>query len=441
MLLLRQSARTLTRGRAYATVSSATASGVKVAGLDLGQPTTTLSVVIKAGSRYESKAGVAHALKNFAFKATSTSSALKTIRETELYGGVLSAGLGREELFLNAEFLRGDEDYFLSLLASVLSSTKFHPHEFQELVLPIIQSDTLNAISTPSVLALDLAHTVAFRRGLGNSLFASPHSPITAGDVKQFAGEAFAKGNIAVFGTGIGTEELKAAVTKAFGSGSASAGGSVASGSASKYYGGEQRVPLDGHSGGNPTMVIAYGTTSTPNTSAELSIIPQLLGGESALKWVPGTSPLALAAAKYPGSKAKSFVLPYSDASLVGVELSAPTSEALRDLAKDVSAAIKGLGEKGEKGGLKDEEVKKAVAGAKFQAASVVESKEGLLASYGPQILSSGSIKSLEDVTSSFSNVSAESIAKAAGELFKGKATVVAVGDLEVLPYADELGL
>lgn len=42
-------------------------------------------------------------------QSTGSGSALKTVRETELYGGVLSAGLSREYLYINAEFLRGDE--------------------------------------------------------------------------------------------------------------------------------------------------------------------------------------------------------------------------------------------------------------------------------------------------------------------------------------------
>lgn len=40
----------------------------KVAAIDHGQPTTSVTVVVKAGSRYETTPGVAHLLKNFAFK-------------------------------------------------------------------------------------------------------------------------------------------------------------------------------------------------------------------------------------------------------------------------------------------------------------------------------------------------------------------------------------
>ena len=53
--------------RPFATVVDS-ASGVKVAAIDHGQPTSAVTFLVKAGSRFENKPGVAHALKNFAFK-------------------------------------------------------------------------------------------------------------------------------------------------------------------------------------------------------------------------------------------------------------------------------------------------------------------------------------------------------------------------------------
>lgn len=54
--------------RAYATVADA--SGVKVAGVESAAPaaTSSVTVVVKAGSRFETKPGAAHVLKSFAFK-------------------------------------------------------------------------------------------------------------------------------------------------------------------------------------------------------------------------------------------------------------------------------------------------------------------------------------------------------------------------------------
>lgn len=59
----RQSARI---ARTFATVSDT--AGVKVAAVDNGQPTAAVTFLVKAGARFETKAGVAHGLKNFAYK-------------------------------------------------------------------------------------------------------------------------------------------------------------------------------------------------------------------------------------------------------------------------------------------------------------------------------------------------------------------------------------
>jgi len=53
--------------RNFATV----AESVKVAAFDNNQPTSSVTLFVKAGSRFESKAGVANALKNFTFKVCS----------------------------------------------------------------------------------------------------------------------------------------------------------------------------------------------------------------------------------------------------------------------------------------------------------------------------------------------------------------------------------
>lgn len=58
--------RLASRARYLATAVDAT--GFKVAAVDNGQATTSVSFIVKAGSRYEPKAGLAHALKNFGFK-------------------------------------------------------------------------------------------------------------------------------------------------------------------------------------------------------------------------------------------------------------------------------------------------------------------------------------------------------------------------------------
>ena len=65
--MLRATRLARTHARGFATVVDA-AGGAKVAAVDNGQPTSSVTVLLKAGSRYEQKPGVAHVLSNFAFK-------------------------------------------------------------------------------------------------------------------------------------------------------------------------------------------------------------------------------------------------------------------------------------------------------------------------------------------------------------------------------------
>jgi len=61
--------------RSYATAANvAEASGVKVVGIENGSrpSTTSITVAVRAGSRYEPAPGVAHVLKSFAFKVRSS---------------------------------------------------------------------------------------------------------------------------------------------------------------------------------------------------------------------------------------------------------------------------------------------------------------------------------------------------------------------------------
>jgi ubiquinol-cytochrome c reductase core subunit 2 len=84
MSFLTRLARAPALKRGYATISDA--AGVKVAGIEGAAPPGTMSVtvVVKAGSRFETKPGVAHVLKNFAYKVNTTSIVLMTVDRLRL---------------------------------------------------------------------------------------------------------------------------------------------------------------------------------------------------------------------------------------------------------------------------------------------------------------------------------------------------------------------
>lgn len=403
--------------RSFATVVDTKASGVKVAAVDYGQPTTAVTVLVKAGSRYQPSAGVAHVLKNFAFKSTAKRSTLGTVRESELYGGVLSASLSREYFALTTEFLRGDEPFFTSLLASILATTKFLPHEYSEYVLPVVRDESTHASQVPSTLAIEAAHSVAFRTGLGAPLLADAHSHVSLGSVKEFATSAFASGNVAVVGTGIDSARLADLVDKALAETPLPSGSSMPSSSSSKYFGGCARINLPM---GGQTVFVGFGTTAP---SAALSVLATHLAPPSALKWpsVPRSS-----------TKLTPVYLPYSDAALAGVLVQAPDVKSVKEAAKTLFEKLKKP--------LTAEELKSAVARTKFDAATAAETREGLTLALGKKVFFNADA-SVESTLAALDKVDAATLSKTVSELLKVTPTYVAIGDIATLPYVDEIVL
>jgi len=409
--------------RSFATVVDT--AGVKVAAVDNGEPTSAVTFLVKAGSRYENKPGVAHALQNFAFKSTNKRSALGTVREAELYGGVLSSSLSREHLALTAEFLRGDESFFVDVLSSFLTDAKFTRHELQEYVAPVCEAESTSVASTPASRAIELAHGLAFRTGLGSPLFASGHHSVTAELVQEYASSVFSKSNIAVLGTGISQEALSKLVEKSLASLASSSAG--VSSTPSTYFGGETRI--ENHEGPQ-TVFIGFGATGAP--SAELAVLAAHLSPQPSVKWSQGLSPIATSIPST--ASVQTVLLPYSDATLFGFVVQGETAEDVKTAAAAAVAALKAAGS------VKAEDLKKAVAKAKFAAASSVEGRTGFVNTLGVKVLS-GSASNLDGTLSSLDKVNTSALANASSTLFKAKPTYVALGDIKGLPYADELGL
>jgi ubiquinol-cytochrome c reductase core subunit 2 len=408
--------------RSFATVVDN--AGVKVAAIDNGQPTTAVTFLVKAGSRYESKPGVAHTLKNFAFKSTAKRSTLGTVRESELYGGVLSASLTREYLALTSEFLRGDESFFVDVMSSFLTSGKFQRHEFQEYVLPVVEAESIAASQNPATHALELAHSLAFRSGLGSSLFASPHSHVSLDDVKDFAARAFSKGNIAVLGTGIDSATLTQLVEKALAG--ASVGNVAAESKPSTYFGGETRV----ESHGPETVFIGFGAAGPADPA--LAILSAHLSPEPSVKWSQGLSPISAAIPQ--GTSVQPILMSYSDASLFGLLVQGSSAEGVKEAAKVATKALK------ESTGLKGDALKTAVAKAKFAAASSLDGRDGIFGALSTKVFAN-SDASIEATLASIDKVDAAAFSKSVTAITQAKPTFVAIGSVQALPFADEVGL
>jgi len=330
-------------------------------------------------------------------------------------------------------------------------------YAIDEVIAPVIAEHHHRFISDPTAVAQNAAHEVAFHRGLGNSLYpVGPASTpkLLGPEVEAYAAVAYAKNNFALVGNGIEKAELAKWSGEFFKdvSAAAPAGLPALSAPTAKYYGGETRIA---HSGGSAVVIAFQGSSLIGGAShkPEIDALATLLGGQSAVKWSKGTSLLAKAVAAHPGVSVKTESTQYSDTGLLNITISG-SHKTVAAAVKDVAAAIKSLGSSAPAA----EDLKKAVAQAKFKAYDAETSDAPSYDIIGLGAVA-GQIKTSEQALKSISALTPDAVKKvrhdntvhfdqlltfwfqAAAELLKGKVTMVSVGDLNQLPYAEELGL
>ncbi|KAI1004970.1 Cytochrome b-c1 complex subunit 2 [Podosphaera aphanis] len=434
-------------GRSLSAISSesnissgetANVAGILTATKDIPGPTTKLAVVAKAGTRYQPAPGLSTGLELFAFKNTHRRSALRITREAELLGGQLASYHTRESVVIEAKFLRENLPYFTELLAEVISQTKFTTHEFDEQVTPLLKTSQSKAAASASEIALDSAHSVAFHHGLGASSIPNPSAPLAKylneDSISQFASSAYSKSNIAVVAHGSDKESTAKWVGEFF----KDVPGEIKpfSSGASKYFGGEERI---NHPHGN-SIVLAFPGSSMLAASSpckpEIYVLSALLGGKSTIKWSTGFSLLAKAASSFPHATATTSHFAYSDAGLLTVQLSGE-AQSVRNASLEVVKVLKSISE----GTTTKEDLSKAIAQAKFRMVEEIQDSEAGIASTGIALLHGIKPLQLNEIESSLKAINLENIKAAAKGLLAQKATISAVGDLHVLPYADEIGL
>lgn len=411
--------------------------GIKVASRDVAGPTTKLAVIAKAGTRYQPSPGLTLGLEQFAFKSTQRRSGLRITREAELLGGQLSAYHTRECLVIEAKFLRDDLPYFTELLGEVVAQTKYIEHEYQEEVAHVLKLRQKKLLGDVTELALNSAHGLAFHRGLGEPLHATSSIPfkyLSGNSIRDFSKSAYSRSNIAVVANGASQKEVSEWVGEFFNDVPSTA--SSVPPVASKYYGGEERIA---HASGNAYVIAFPGSssfTSGASYKPEMAVLASLLGGKSTIKWSPGFSLLSKAASSFPGASGFTTHHSYSDAGLLAIEYSGSA----KDVGAAAAAAVKTVKSIAD-GKISQEDFKKAVALAKYNALEEGQDLSSGLIATGAGLVHGGQPFQIEQVGKAVEGVSADKLKAAAKALLSGKATVSAVGDLHVLPYAEEIGL
>jgi ubiquinol-cytochrome c reductase core subunit 2 len=289
--------------------------------------------------------------------------------------------------------------------------THSQAHEFHEEVIPILTLHQQRLLASTTDLAHSSAHSVAFHRGLGAPLHELSTTLstkyLTKEAITAYSAAAYAKSNIAVVANGTNTGELARWTGEFFKDYPISGGATKLESLASKYYGGEERIP---HGSGN-SMVIAFSGSSHFTTGSsykpEIAVLAALLGGQSSIKWSPGFSLLGKAVSGQLGVTVSTAHAAYSDAGLLSITLNG-NANSVRGASVEVVKTLKSVAA----GEVSKEDISKAIALAKFRA---LEAEQEV--TYGLELTGSGLIYGakpfqMDEVAKAIGAVSAEQVAK-----------------------------
>ena len=220
--------------------------------------------------------------------------------------------------------------------------------------------------------------------------------------IASYADVAYAKPNIALIADGASPDSLSKWVGQFFKDvPSTPRSGQTLKTDATKYFGGEQRTSS---SAGN-SIVIAFPGSGYDSTKPEHAVLAALLGGQSTIKWAPGFSLLAKATAGTSGLTVNTSNLTYSDAGLLAVQLSGPAAS-VRKGAEETVKVLKSIAD----GQASQEDVKKAVANAKFNLLNQNQLRQPSIALAGSGIVNSGKPYDSATIAKAIDGVSAETI-------------------------------
>lgn len=256
---------------------------------------------------------------------------------------------------------------------------------------------------SPAAIAFETAVNTAFHNGLGNKLLAVSskfikQNSLTSESIPAYAEKVYQKGNIAVVASGAENALLKKYVSEHF-AGVAAGNGDIPS-AVSKYFGGENRTYSDA---GNSLLIAFPGSQGGAQAKAEYTVLAYLLGGQASTKWNAGTSLLSKAVADITGVSAVAKHTAYSDAGLLSISINGPIAS-LRKAAENVVKATQSLAS------VKAEDVKKAIAQAKFDTLAAAEDRNAGLELVGQSVIASGQAPQVEATVKALEAVSLKDV-------------------------------
>merc|ERR1712110_182852 len=379
--------------------------GLTVVSCNDGSPLTTIGVLVKAGSRFETydTLGTSHALVNSVGLATKRHTAFGVTRNVQQMGTQLAAKKGREYLTFSSQVLTSKVDGLCDYLFDVVANPAFKPWELPD-VTRRVGIDIANI--HPAERATELLHKAAYREGLGNSIYSPPHmvgkhGPITLAGFHQ---KHFTSDRACLVAVGGIPHNHLLKVAEAVELGKGAGPGALAA----KYIGGEHRHDT---AGGHAYVAIA-GDCAGSN-------LKEIIAGHL-LQNAVGSPNVA------------SIHIGHSDGCLIGAAIKCDAASAGEVVSK-VAAVLRSVS-------VTDAEVKAAK-----KAFSHEVTEHMLNSNTKAETLARHAAYGLSDIMTAQSLLDAVAVATVADvqalakKLANGKLSMGAVGNLGTVPYLDTL--
>ncbi|KAK3529339.1 hypothetical protein QTP70_029145 [Hemibagrus guttatus] len=389
-------------------------SGLVIASLENYSPASRISVLVKAGSRYEphNSLGVTHMLRLASGLTTKGASAFRICRGIEAVGGSLGVSTTRETMAYTVDCLRDHIDTVMEYLINVTTAPEFRPWELSELT-PRVKVDNTITSQNPQIGLLESLHAAAYKNALSNSLYCPEYmvGKITTDQLHSFIQNNFTSARMALVGLGMDHAVLKQVGEQFLNI--RSGAGTV--GSKALYRGGEVRTQTGGslvHS-----AVVSESAVASSAEAVAFSVLQHVLGaGPHVKRGSNTTNKLSQAISKATAQPfdASAFNASYSDSGLFGIYT---ISQA--DSAKDVIKAAVGQVSAVAQGNLAAEDVSRAKTQLKAEYLMSMETSEGLLEAIGMQALTEGTYHTPEEVIQKIDAVSSSDIVNKLWEMDK----------------------
>ncbi|KAK7868342.1 hypothetical protein R5R35_013642 [Gryllus longicercus] len=400
-----------------------------VASVENNSPISRVSILFRAGSRYEThdNYGTSHVLRIAAGLGTKCYSQIGITRQIQQVGANISVTSDRELISYTLETTRNELENTFDILSNVAMQQAFKPWEISD-NLSRIKYDL--AALPPVIRSVDLLHKAAFRTALGNSIFCPKHSigKISSETLQHFVRSHYLANRGAVVGVGVDHDRLLAYAQNLCIEDGESCDQS------STYKGGEIRVDT-ASSSANVAVAVEGASLKSTQEALAFAVLQYAVGVGPSVKWgSQNNTPLGKAvanAAKDDPCAVSALNASYSDSGLFGFVVSGAPNVA----GQAVKAAVKQL----RSGNVSEEDIRRGKAQLKASVLMAVESGAELVNEIGAQAVLLGNVTSGSNLACVIDQLKSSDVNAAAKKIASGKLSLAAVGNLTCVPYLDEL--